>query len=388
MGKIVIGVIGCGVISKVYLKNIQELFTGLAVKACADMDLVKAKQTALEFGIPKACTPEELLEDEDIQIVLNLTIPAAHKTVNCQILHAGKHVYCEKPLALSLKEAQETICLAREKGLLLGCAPDTFLGAGLQTCRQLLDQGVIGKPIAATANMLSHGVEDWHTNPEFYYKSGGGPMLDMAPYYLTALVSLLGSIKRVSCMAGKGYEVRRILTQPLAGKEIAVEVPTHFVGLLEFAGGVLSNLTMSFDVWRSGLPMLEIYGTEGSLIVPDPNCFGGEVRVLRCESFWKNGWGTPVKGGKKLPGGNERPTENPKFYEKVALCYQQPRENMRGIGLMNMALAVENRKNYGAFTDLAYHVTEAMLTLLDAAEDGQGHLLTSGCERPQWNMEQ
>ncbi|CRZ33278.1 putative dehydrogenase [Herbinix hemicellulosilytica] len=290
MRKVKIGIIGCGVISNTY--------TWLDIQACADLDRDKAVSTAKKYGIPKGCSTEELLNDPEIEIVINLTIPAAHTEVNKQILMAGKHLYCEKPFALSLQEAEEVISLAKSKGLMIGAAPETFLGAGLQTCRKVIDDGWIGTPISATANMISYGIETWHTSPEFFYKKGAGPMLDMGPYYITALVSLLGPIKRTACFANIGRKTRKIYSKPLRGKTISVEVPTTYTGIMEFENGVNANINMSFDIWMSNLPKLEIYGTEGTLILPDPNYFGGKIKIFRKER---------VLDALKLYGGEDKP---------------------------------------------------------------------------------
>lgn len=272
-GKAKIGIIGCGTISETYLKNLMVKFDNLQVVACADIVEEKAKQTSEKFNIPKFCNVEQLLADSEVDIVVNLTIPAVHHKVNMQALTAGKHVYCEKPLALSLEDANEAVAFAAEKGLILASAPDTFLGAGVQTCRKLIDDGAIGKPVGFTANMTSPGVDLWHPAPDFYYKKGGGPMWDMGPYYLTALISLLGPIKQISCLATVARQERKMFD----GHMVEVEVPTHYAGIAEFCSGVVGNVNMSFDVWHSRLPLIEIFGTGGSIEVPDPNMFNGSV---------------------------------------------------------------------------------------------------------------
>ncbi len=277
-----IGIIGTGNISPVYM-SVCKSMAGLDLVACAGLNLEKARRVAEQYGIARACRVEDLLADADIQIVVNLTPPAVHAGVALAALSAGKSVYNEKPLALRREDARKMLEMADSRNLRIGCAPDTFLGAGLQTCRKLIDEGAIGFPVAATAFMLCHGHEGWHPDPEFYYQVGGGPMFDMGPYYLTALVSLLGPVARVSGSARASFPERTIGSAPKRGQKIKVEVPTHVTGLLDFANGAVATMITSFDVWGHTLPHLEIYGSEGTLSVPDPNTFGGPVRLWRAE---------------------------------------------------------------------------------------------------------
>ncbi len=281
MSRTKIGIVGTGNISSKYIEVCQS-FALLDLVACADLELEKARHAAEKHGIPHGGSVDELLSDAQIQIVVNLTPPAAHAQVAMAVLSAGKSVYNEKPLALKCEDALQMIEMARLRGLRIGCAPDTFLGAGLQTCRKLIDEGAIGMPVAATAFMLCHGHEVWHPNPEFYYQAGGGPMFDMGPYYLTALVSLLGPVTRVTGSARASFPEREIGSLPKKGQKIKVEVPTQVAGLLDFASGVICTIITSFDVWSHTLPHLEIYGSEGTLSLPDPNTFGGPVRLWRC----------------------------------------------------------------------------------------------------------
>ncbi|HEU5369624.1 MAG TPA: Gfo/Idh/MocA family oxidoreductase, partial [Ktedonobacterales bacterium] len=271
-----VGVIGCGTISGIYLETIKHLKILEAV-ACADLFLERAQARAAEFEVPGACSVEALLTDPEVELIINLTVPAAHAEVALAALQAGKHVYNEKPLAISREDARRMLDLAQERGLLVGNAPDTFLGGGLQTCRKLLDDGWIGEPVAAFAAMTGHGPERWHPDPAFFYQRGAGPMLDMGPYYLTALVALLGPIRRVTGSARITFPERTIASAARYGQTINVETPTHIAGVLDFASGVIGTIITSFDVWSSRLPRIEIYGTRGSLGVPDPNTFGGPV---------------------------------------------------------------------------------------------------------------
>lgn len=352
-GSIGIGIIGCGVISEIYLKNCQR-FAPLRVLACADLDSVRAQARATQFNIPKACSVAELLADPDIAIVLNLTIPKAHAEVALAAVRAGKSVYNEKPLTLDRAQAQQLLEEARTRGVLVGCAPDTFLGGGLQTCRQLIDEGAIGVPIAATAFMLNHGHEGWHPDPDFYYQPGAGPMFDMGPYYLTALVSLIGPVQRVTGSTRINFPQRMITSQPKHGNMIEVNTPTHVVGVLDFANGAIGTIVTSFDVWASETPLLEIYGSAGTLSLPDPNTFGGPVRLKQAES---SEW-----------------VEMPLSHGYI--------ENSRGIGVADMAYALQSGRPQRASGALAYHVLDIMHAIHDAAHAGQHITLTSQLDRP------
>jgi len=349
-----IGIIGCGNISSIYCKA-GGRFEALRILACADIDYARAKAVAAQHGVPKALSPADLLDDPEIGIVINLTVPAVHGEVAMKALRKGKHVYNEKPLAPKRREAREMMGLAREKGLRIGCAPDTFLGAGLQTCRALIDSGAIGTPLAASANMLSSGVETWHPNPEFFYKKGAGPLFDMGPYYLTALTTLLGPVRRVTGSAHIGIPLRTITSQPLAGTTITVETPTHIAGVLEFESGPLATLVTSFECLGHNQPEIEIYGEEGSLSVPDPNTFGGPVRLLR-------------KGSKDW---EEIPVER---------AYS---DNSRGLGVADLAEALKEGRDHRANERVAYHVLDLMHSILDSAESGRHLDIRSTMTRPE-----
>lgn len=372
-----IGIIGCGTISDVYLTNITKHYNNVKIIACADMFLEKAKAAKEKYGLPKACTVEELLADPEVELVVNLTIPAAHYEINMKALNSGKHVYCEKPLALSTKEAKATVLLAKEKGLLACSAPDTFLGAGIQTCRKLLDEGRVGKPIGFTANMVAPGHELWHPAPEFYYKKGGGPMMDMGPYYITALVSLLGPVKRVSCMAKISRAKREI-----HGTMMDVEVPTHYAGIMEFSNGVIGNINMSFDVWDSQLPGIEIYGTKGMITVPDPNLFGGSVKVfdgMKLAELVKETQGPSFARLVKMI------TSTPQCRGDVPLAFpadEDPRCNMRGLGVSDMAQSLLTGRKSRLSGELSSHVAEVLTAFDKAAQEGRTLTMETSCERP------
>jgi predicted dehydrogenase len=347
-----IGVVGCGNISNIYLEAGKK-FDVLDIVAVADLDTARAQAKAEEHGIARALPVDRLLADPEIEIVVNLTVPGAHYDVCKAALDAGKHAYVEKPLSLTREQGRDLLGTAQAKGLRVGGAPDTFLGAGLQTCRNLIDGGAIGQPIAATAFMLGRGVEAWHPNPEFFFKPGGGPMFDMGPYYLTALVSFLGPIRRVTGSAQMSFPERLITSQPLSGQTIVVETPTHIAGVLDFQGGAVATIITSFDVWAHNLPPIEIHGSEGSLSVPDPNMFNGTVKLYR-EGKWEE---APLTHGYA--------------------------DNSRGIGVADMAYAIQEGRPHRASGELTYHVLEAMHGFLDASESGRHYLMGSAGVRPE-----
>ncbi|GAT34490.1 predicted dehydrogenase [Terrimicrobium sacchariphilum] len=348
-----IGLIGCGAISDAYFANMAPYASYARIVACADLNPKQAAAKAEKHGVAKVCSVAELLDDDEVDLVLNLTIPQAHVEINFASLRAGKHVYCEKPFSLTTAEGRKVLEEARKLRLYVGCAPDTVLGGGIQTCRKLIADGEIGRPLAATANMVCHGHESWHPSPAFYYHKGGGPLFDMGPYYLTALVTMLGAVKRVAGFSLTGFRERVITSQPLQGKKIKVETPTHITGLLEFASGVQVTLTMSFDVWKHSLPLMEVYGTEGSLSCPDPNTFGGAVRVFRKgDEDWSD---VPLA-----------------FEDKVG----------RGYGVAEMAVAITKERLHRASGELALHVVDIMESILRSGETGRAITLKTTCRQP------
>ncbi len=349
-----VGIIGCGNISAIYFENLKSYST-VHVSACADLDVERARARAEEFGIPKGCTVSELLADPEVDLIVNLTIPGAHAQVCLDILDAGKHVYVEKPLAVSREEGQAILERAKEKGLLVGGAPDTFLGGGIQTCIKLIEEGWIGMPVAATAFMMARGHEHWHPDPEFYYAKGGGPMFDMGPYYLTALVAMLGPLKRVAGMTKISYPERTISSRKKFGQTIQVETPTHIAGVLEFHSGAIGTMITSFDVFGdSQLPRIEVYGSQGTISVPDPNTFGGPVFLKRHDSQdWKE---IPLSHGYAA--------------------------NSRGIGVLDMVHAISSGRMNRANGSFAYHVLEAMHAFHDSSDHNQYYMMQSTCERP------
>lgn len=356
-------VIGCGNISSIYLENAAK-WDILDLVACADLDLSRAESQAAKFNVPRALSVAEVLADPDIELIINLTIPAAHAEIGLAALRGGKSVYNEKPLALSRADAQLMLREAQARGLRVGNAPDTFLGGGLQTCRQLLDAGEIGTPIAANAFMFIRGPEAWHPDPGFLYQIGAGPLFDMGPYYLTALVAMLGPIRRVTGSARITYPERTIGSGPKQGQKIPVETPTHIAGVLDFASGPVATITTSFDVAVSagealnlydvGSGLLEIQGTTGTLSMPDPNMFGGPVQVRRLGEV---GW-----------------REIPLSHTHTA--------NSRCLGVADMAYAIRTGRPHRAHGDLAFHVLDVMHAILEASSTGQHIELTSTFERP------
>ena len=349
-----VGVIGCGNISGIYLR-VGKMLPAIEIVACADKFPQVAEAKAAEYQVPQVYSVAELLADPEIEIVLNLTTPEAHGEVAMAALAVGKSVYNEKPLALTRQEGQQMLALAQANGVRVGGAPDTFLGGGLQTCRQLIDEGAIGRPLSATAFMMSGGHEGWHPNPDFYYQVGGGPMFDMGPYYLTALVSLLGPVRRVTGVVSQGWAERVIGSEPKRGQVINVAVPTHVMGMMEFASGAVGGILTSFDIpGGSGLPHIEIYGTEGTLLVPDPNTFGGPVRLRRRgEREWR----------------------------EMPLTHRFT-ENSRGLGVADMAEGLRNGRLHRANGEMAYHVLDLMHAFHDAAAQGRHVEIESSCKRP------
>lgn len=352
MSQLRIGIIGVGNISGIYFKNLA-LYKSTTVVAVADLDQARAREVADRNGIALTLNPDELVAHPDVDLVLNLTIPKAHVPVGRAAVQNGKHVYSEKPFGVTTDEGQVLLQEAKEKNVLTGCAPDTFLGAGIQTCRKLIDEGAIGDPVGANAFMLCRGHESWHPSPAFYYERGGGPMMDMGPYYLTALVNLLGSVRRVTGSVRATFPTRTITSQTLSGTIIPVETPTHLVGVLDFANGAIGQITTSFDVYGDSLNPITIYGTEGTLWVPDPNGFGGEIKLSR--------HGKPA--------------------EVVDLTHGFG-ENARGVGVLDMAKAIQEGRPHRASGELAFHVLDIMQSIETSSNEGRHIELSSGVDRP------
>jgi predicted dehydrogenase len=355
MARMKVGIIGCGNISEIYLTNLSTRFGNVEVAAVADLVPERASAKAAEHRIPRACSVEEMLADPSIGAILNLTIPRAHAEVCLAALGAGKHVYTEKPLSVSLKDGERIQALSRKKGLRVGGAPDTFLGGGIQTCIRLINEGAIGAPVAAEAFMLCHGHESWHPDPGFYYQPGGGPVFDMGPYYITALLALLGPAERVMGSASAHIPRRVVGSGPKVGEVIEVAVPTHITGTIDFACRATATVIMSFEVWHSTLPCIEVHGTDGSLLVPDPNGFGGPVKIRAPQD----------KEWREVP---------------VELPYA---ENSRGLGLSEMVDAIGAGRPHRASGDLALHALEIMHALHEASSSGRAVNLRHQAPRPE-----
>ena len=346
-----IGMIGTGNIGPAYVNGCRR-FEHLDLVACADLDHERAQGFARQHDL-RALTVDDLLDDDSIEIVINLTVPQAHADVSRAIIKAGKHVYSEKPLATTRQEARKIMRAAEKKGVRVGCAPDTFLGGGIQTCRKLIDEDWIGEPVAATGFMGYRGPDSWHPNPSIFFLQGAGPMLDMGPYYLTALITLMGGIESVTGMTRASYPVRYAGHEGIRGQELNVEVATHVTGILQFASGALATLTTTFDIWAHHQPIIEIYGTEGSLRVPDPNGFDGVIEVYQAETrAWR---------------------EVPLMFDGTV---------GRGIGVADMARAIHEDRPHRASGDLAFHVLDAMLAFDEASDKGRRITLKTSADAP------
>lgn len=364
MKKIGVGIIGCGNISSAYLK-LAPLFKSIKVLAVADLDIETAKARAEEFSV-RADTINDLLSADEIEIVINLTIPAAHFEVTKQILEAGKHAYSEKPYVLTLQEGEALRALAAEKGLRVGSAPDTFLGGAHQLARAAIDENQVGTIIGGTCHVMSRGMEDWHPNPDFFFQLGGGPVLDLGPYYITNLVQLIGPVKAVSAMASASFKTRTIGIGPREGKTVPVETPTNIHAVLEFCSGALITLGASWDVCAHRHENMELYGSEGSLYLPDPNFFGGELLCATQEG----------KAKEIATRGHPFAIPNAKDGKGV------DRANYRCAGLADMAAAIAEDRPHRCSLELATHVVEVMTAILQSAERREWVEMVTTCARP------
>lgn len=347
-----VGLIGCGKISDAYFAGCAH-YPFIKIVACADLDVGRAEAKAREHGV-RGLSVDALLADPEVELIVNLTIPAVHASVNSASLQAGKHVYTEKPFALNSNDGAKVLALAHQRNLLVGCAPDTFLGGGLQTARKAIDDGAIGRPVSALAFMLCRGHESWHPSPQFYYEKGGGPMLDMGPYYLTALINFLGPITRVTGSTQSAFPERVITSQPLAGTRIPVQTPTHVTGVVDFAEGATATIVTSFDTFPYPLPKLVVFGTEGTLEAPDPNRFDGVVRLRR----------GAVDTYEELP-------------------HSHPIDRARGSGVADMARSILRRdRPHRASGALGQHVLEVMESFEKSSATGRHIQIASTCNRP------
>ena len=361
MEKLGVGIIGCGNISTTYL-GMAPKFQGIEVVAVADLDMDAAEARAKEYGVG-ARRVNDMLVSDDIAIIVNLTVPSAHFSVTKSILEAGKHAYSEKPFVLSLEEATELREVAKARNLRIGSAPDTFLGGTHQHARAMLDAGEVGQITSGACHVLSHGMEHWHPNPDFFFQPGGGPMLDLGPYYITNLVQLLGPVKRVAALTGSASDTRTITSAPRKGEKIPVGTPTAIHALLDFANGAKVNLTTSWDVWAHRLPHMELYGTKGSLFLPDPNFFGGKLEAAGSDG--------------------EIAEVTPQLHPfGIINDLKGNQANYRTAGLADMAVAILEGRDHRCSLELATHVVEVMLAALSSGESGAFVEMTTTCGRP------
>jgi predicted dehydrogenase len=364
MAPLAVGVIGCGNIADSYLRTLasSEL---VRVVACASLGMRSAEAKARQYGL-RAMPVDDLLADRGIDVVVNLTVPAAHAGISARVLTAGKHLYSEKPLATMLDDGRRLLALAAARGLRVGCAPDTFLGAAHQAARRLVDDGAIGTVVSGTASILSRGMLHWHPNPAFFFAAGGGPLLDVAPYAVTQLVNLVGPVAAVAGLGGRPFAERRISSAPLRGTMIPVAVDTTVTGLLSFVSGAQVVLRASWDVWAHQTRPLELYGSEGSLVGADAGGFGGAPLVARTASDWtaaevaRHGFGTPNATSRT----------------------GQPVADYRGLGLLDMAAALRDDRPHRADGALALHVLDILLSLTRATEENRWIRLETSCPRP------
>ncbi len=359
-----IGVVGCGNISTTYFKY-APLFKGIEIVACADLNPAAAEKAAETYKV-KAMEPAKLIKSKTVDIVLNLTIPDQHFPVSLAAVKAGKHVYSEKPLSLSLKDGIKLRDTALAKGVKVCGAPDTFLGGSHQRARKAIDDGEIGKITSGTAHVMGFGMEHWHPNPDFFFKPGGGPILDMGPYYIGNLINLIGPVRRVAALANVAKAVRTISSQPRAGETLTVETPTNIHALLEFHNGATVTLSASWDVWRHRHANMELYGTEGSMFVPDPNFFGGDVLSTRKngEAAPLPGWDHPLSIPNRADGGGNQVAD------------------YRSIGLADLAAAVNGNRDARCSIDRTLHAVDVMTSVLKSAADGKFVELKTTCTQP------
>jgi predicted dehydrogenase len=360
--KLGVGIVGCGNISAAYF-SLSKMFKGMEVRACTDLDMKAAKARAKEYGV-RAETGPNLLAADDIDIIVNLTIPAAHYEVSKAAVDAGKHVYSEKPFVLSVKDGLALKKQADRKGLRIGSAPDTFLGGAHQLARRIVDSGDVGKITSGTAYVMSHGMEHWHPNPDFFFMPGAGPVLDVGPYYVTNLIQLIGPVRRVAGFTSTPALERTITSKPRHGQKIPVKTPTTIHSVLEFENGAIVTLNASWDVWSHGHSPMELYGEQGTLLVPDPNFFGGEVKLAKPgksakAQSWKHPFGIP----------NQK-------HANGAMA------NYRTSGLADMALGIVADRPHRCSLELALHAVEVMTGVLHAGETGKVVTMKTSCERP------
>ena len=361
-----VGIIGCGNISETYF-NCQKIFNNFEIIACADLNNDFATKSAEQFNV-KALSVDDILSNKEIGLIINLTIPSAHKEIIVKSLNAGKHCFSEKPLAMNMEEGLEIQKLSNEKKLYVGCAPDTFLGAAGQNARKLIEEDKIGKVVLGTFNLMSHGMEHWHPNPDFFFKPGAGPVFDVGVYYLTQLINLIGPVKSISSISGTATPERTITSEPRNGEKIVVETPTTLMGSLEFHNNAKIQFFCSWDVWKHKHSTIELYGLEGSMIVPDPNFFSGDILLSKKDEDWQ------IINNDSMLLGIPNKTDNDG--SKIA--------NYRGIGLSDMIDAINNQRQARCSLDLAMHVLEVMEGIITSSELNEVYHLKSKPIQPKF----
>ena len=360
------GIIGCGNISETYFES-QKLFNNFNVVACADINTETAKKSAEKHNV-KAYSVDDILSSSEVDIIINLTIPSAHKEIIIRSLNAGKHCFSEKPLAMNFSEGMEISKLANEKKLYVGCAPDTFLGAAGQKSRSIIENGKIGDVVLGTFNLMSHGMEHWHPNPDFFFKPGAGPVFDVGVYYITQLINLIGPVKLISSISGTATNERTITSEPRNGEKIKVETPTTLMGSLEFHNNTKIQFFCSWDVWKHNHSTIELYGLNGSMIVPDPNFFSGDVLISNKEEDWQ------IINNDHMSLGI--PNKNDNDGSKIA--------NYRGIGLSEMIDSINNNRQARCSLDLAIHVLEVMEGIIKSSKNKEIFNLTTKPLQPKF----
>ena len=361
-----VGIIGCGNISETYF-NCQKIFNNFEIIACADLNNEFAIKSAEQFNV-KALSVDDILSNKEIGLIINLTIPSAHKEIIVKSLNAGKHCFSEKPLAMNMEEGLEIQKLSSEKKLYVGCAPDTFLGAAGQNARKLIEEDKIGKVVLGTFNLMSHGMEHWHPNPDFFFKPGAGPVFDVGVYYLTQLINLIGPVKSISSISGTATPERIITSEPRNGEKIVVETPTTLMGSLEFHNNAKIQFFCSWDVWKHKHSTIELYGLEGSMIVPDPNFFSGDILLSKKDEDWQT-----INNDSMLLG---IPNKTDNDGSKIA--------NYRGIGLSDMIDAINNQRQARCSLDLSLHVLEVMEGIITSSELNEVYHLKSKPIQPKF----
>ena len=361
-----VGIIGCGNISETYFEC-QNLFNNFKIVACSDINFEAAKTSASKYSI-KALSLDDILSSKEVDLIINLTIPSAHKEIICKSLNAEKHCFSEKPLAMNFSDGIEISELSNSKNLYVGCAPDTFLGAAGQKARSLIEKNKIGDIVLGTFNLMSHGMEHWHPNPDFFFKPGAGPVFDLGVYYITQLVNLIGPVKSISSISGTATPERTITSEPRYGEKIKVETPTTLMGTLEFHNNAKIQFFCSWDVWKHNHSAIELYGLKGSMILPDPNFFSGDIKISEKEDKWE------IINNDNMILGIPNQIDNDGV--KIA--------NYRGIGLSEMINSIKNQKNARCSIELSIHVLEIMEGIIKSSENKNIYKLTTKPFQPEF----